>query len=669
MTVKVADQISAPAATDPAVFTVFFPDSDQKDIARQTEQRECSAPGQFPPPCDVNLFLGTFFDGTNNNLKRDRPKFTQSNVARLYEAFPGGKDDHDSEPWPDLAQYPNFFRTYIPGVGTEFDKVGDSGKGFNALFSDRAAGLAFARHGEARILWALVQTINDVHRYYTGAALIGADRFRKEFRELSLMSPGAEGAYDPDTGAPNLQQRFDDAFGKALRELHGNLAAVLPRAGNQPPKSMDKGWVKGIYFSCFGFSRGAALARAFANWFVRVCRLDARIADTQGQTLGGIPVTFDFLGLFDTVASVGLANSFLGVPDGHQAWADAETSLRVPAPVRNCLHLVSAHEIRRSFPLDSIQVGEKLSSTCSEIVFPGVHSDVGGGYRPTEQGRGTDPEGHDKLSRIPLGAMYRAARLAGVPLKLERAPDKVKSSFRVAPDTAAAFNAYLAACPDIKGQLHELMAEQHLLYIRWRKLRLHSMAQLPSVMASDKHDRTDLVNANQELQDEVRWFEEEWFSIDERHRGEGKRPEWESIAKVWKDTTPPHPALCDLFENYVHDSRAWFKPHGKDIPDLERDMDRLVERMRHQERYGRRPERYGEPSSALSDEEMQAAQEYLRLKEAGKLREALTPHPDGREKRLLGGGYLRFRKIYFGFDGWKPSGAVFAAVGKESVAA
>lgn len=60
---------------------------------------------------------------------------------------------------------------------------------------------------------------------------------------------------------------------------------------------------------------------------------------------------------------------------------------------------------------------------------------------------------------------------------------------------------------------------------------------------------------------------------------------------------------------------------------------------------------------------------HLHLKEAGKLREALTPHPDGREKLGFGGGYLRFRKIYFGFDGWKPSGAVFAAVGKESVAA
>ena len=651
----------ADAVSNPSNLEAFFNEEEQGSIINFAKTRECSAPGQFPPPCDVNLFLGLFFDGTNNNLKRDRPWQTHSNVARLYEAFPGGRDDHDSEPWPNLALYPNFFRTYIPGVGTEFDKVGDSGKGFNPLFSDRTTGLAFARHGEARILWALVQTINDVHRYYTGSALIGADRFKKEFRGLTLMSPGTEGAYDVETRTPNLQQRFDNAFGKALRELHNNLAAVLPRPGNQPPKSMDKGWVKSIYFSCFGFSRGAALARAFANWFVRVCHLDARIANATGPTLGGITVTFDFLGLFDTVASVGLANSFLGVPDGHQAWADAEVSLRVPKAVQNCLHLVSAHEIRRSFPLDSIQVEDNLPPSCIEIIYPGVHSDVGGGYRPTEQGRGSDKEGHDKLSRIPLGAMYRAARLAGVPLKLENAPEKVKASFRVAPAAVEAFNAYLAACPNAAGKLHELMAEQHLLYIRWRKFRLHSLPQLPSVMASDKHDRTDLINANREFQDEVLRFEE-WLTSVDHYWPKDHHPEWEAMVRPWQDNTEPDPALCHLFENYVHDSRAWFKPFGKDIPELEHEMDRQVERMRYQERHGRRPDRRGEPSWALSDVEMEQAREYLRMKEAGQLREALSPYPDGREGPSIGGGYLRFRKIYFGDDGWKPSGALYARV-------
>jgi hypothetical protein len=81
----------------------------------------------------------------------------------------------------------------------------------------------------------------------------------------------------------------------------------------------------------------------------------------------------------------------------------------------------------------------------SEVVFPGVHSDIGCGYCPREQGRGTDPEGADMLARIPLVYMYKQARIAGVPLKLEFASDAAKRRFHVAPATITALNAYLAA--------------------------------------------------------------------------------------------------------------------------------------------------------------------------------------------------------------------------------
>lgn len=284
-----------------------------------------------------------------------------------------------------------------------------------------------------------MQTVNNVHRFYTGHDLIHAPRFQQDFLPLTLTGPRRKGKrwlglVDGDW------QRFDRVFGDVLKTLHTNLEAVLPPGDERPPKSMDKGWVEQIYFSCFGFSRGATEARAFANWFVRLCELDASLKGRTGMSLGGIPVTFDFLGLFDTVASVGLANSFLGIPDGHQAWADAEESLRIPGKehLSRCLHLVSAHEVRRSFPLDSAHCQDASAKHIEEVVYPGVHSDVGGGYLPREQGRGTDPSGRDKLSRIPLADMYRAARLAGVPLKLELAPETVRESFTIAPETIAA---------------------------------------------------------------------------------------------------------------------------------------------------------------------------------------------------------------------------------------
>ena len=89
------------------------------------------------------------------------------------------------------------------------------------------------------------------------------------------------------------------------------------------------------------------------------------------MTLGGFEVAFNFLGLFDTVASVGLGNtlgnSLLGkMFDGHGGWADTDDSLRIPQGIP-CLHLVAAHELRRSFPLDSISVSIARTTGSSSV--------------------------------------------------------------------------------------------------------------------------------------------------------------------------------------------------------------------------------------------------------------------------------------------------------------
>ena len=144
--------------------------------------------------------------------------------------------------------------------------------------------------------------------------------------------------------------------------------------------------------------------------------------------------------------------------------------MRIPTNV-TCLHLVSAHELRCSFPLDSVSVKGVVTPNCLEIVFPGVHSDLGGGYAPREQGRGVDPNGEDMLTRIPLLTMYRAARLAGVPLKLELASAVVKPRFKVAPSTITAFNDYLAACTTKTGTLTAIMREQAQYQMQWRLVR------------------------------------------------------------------------------------------------------------------------------------------------------------------------------------------------------
>ena len=69
---------------------------------------------------------------------------------------------------------------------------------------------------------------------------------------------------------------------------------------------------------------------------------------------GAIDTEIQFLGLFDSVASVGASASLheqfaLWMFSGHCSWA-AEILLPLPALVTKTVHLMAAHENRMNFP-------------------------------------------------------------------------------------------------------------------------------------------------------------------------------------------------------------------------------------------------------------------------------------------------------------------------------
>ncbi|NBA93672.1 phospholipase effector Tle1 domain-containing protein [Pseudomonas sp. R5(2019)] len=87
-------------------------------------------------------------------------------------------------------------------------------------------------------------------------------------------------------------------------------------------------------------------------------------------------VKVGFIGLFDTVASVGgLANfGYVRSPSA------PGVKLHLPASLfPNVVHLVAGEEIRANFALN------RTGPDHPEIFLPGVHSNVGGGYRPITQ--------------------------------------------------------------------------------------------------------------------------------------------------------------------------------------------------------------------------------------------------------------------------------------------
>ncbi|OSY98703.1 hypothetical protein BVZ23_29540, partial [Klebsiella variicola] len=83
--------------------------------------------------------------------------------------------------------------------------------------------------------------------------------------------------------------------------------------------------------------------------------------------------------------------------------------------------LVSGHEQRLCFPLDSVRRANGKYPPCArEVVYPGMHSDIGGGYPPGDQGKANGENDSLLLSQIVLNDMYASAFSAGAPLKVPK---------------------------------------------------------------------------------------------------------------------------------------------------------------------------------------------------------------------------------------------------------
>lgn len=304
--------------------------------------------------CQVQANVGLFFDGTNNNKDRDRPKYADTNVVRLHSAY---LDD----------PFTGYIPVYVPGVGTKFPEIGETEE------SDLGAGCALGCEG--RVIYGLLSVFNAIHYRCFNSDLFNENTVLALCRNSLNVIDGDDrenlskfgihsGLLQMNIGSNNIRREF-------LMLQAGNLEAKL-KAGK--PRVVE------CFLDVFGFSRGAAEARVFCNWLNELL---------VGGRLAGVPLRFRFLGIFDTVASAGfwsgLSTLATNSTGGHGAWASVD-ALRIPSSVQNCVHMVAMHELRRNFPLDEIGVGGKLQPGWIQHAYPGAHSDVGGGYRPGELG-------------------------------------------------------------------------------------------------------------------------------------------------------------------------------------------------------------------------------------------------------------------------------------------
>ncbi|MFT3857676.1 MAG: DUF2235 domain-containing protein [Aquabacterium sp.] len=211
-----------------------------------------------------------------------------------------------------------------------------------------------------------------------------------------------------------------------------------------------------VTLSVFGFSRGATLARAFVRRLIAEhCERTADGLMWKASRGERVRLRIVFMGLFDTVASV-------GGPGLHVGWG---SELAIPQEVERCVHFVSAHEVRQAFPLDSVRVGKSYPGNCEEVVYPGVHSDVGGGYFEGFQGRS------NQLSRIPLRHMYAEALKSGAMLqRLQDLQPEDRAEMMLPNDAplGAKYSAYMDALPKSGGSLESLIQAHRIVQFQLR---------------------------------------------------------------------------------------------------------------------------------------------------------------------------------------------------------
>ncbi|MCQ4286717.1 DUF2235 domain-containing protein [Pseudomonas stutzeri] len=210
--------------------------------------------------------------------------------------------------------------------------------------------------------------------YSAPPSLEGSGPQRRAFRKLYIDGIGTTAGMDDSVvglgagrGSTGVAGRVQQAFDRITDLIDGVF------------KENPNCEINSLTFDSFGFSRGAAAARHFANEIVRGPEGALGVAlqansEAFSTTFNGRyqrDITVGFIGLFDTVAAVaGLANMG-NVSSSIAPWV----KLHLPRKYfTDVVQLAARDEVRANFPLSRVKPDH------TEITLPGAHSDIGGGY-------------------------------------------------------------------------------------------------------------------------------------------------------------------------------------------------------------------------------------------------------------------------------------------------
>ena len=328
---------------------------------------------QETPVVDIDIHVGVFFDGTNNN-------------ANVNE-------------WKDWFKI-EYFRGRSRAYGNRI-KLDPLKKNSNpAILSSLFATGGSETYGNVNEKY--------LHVYIEGS---GANEFQADNEVLDIILHGK----------PVKGLGFGVGSTGVVAKVSKAIKYVSERIEAEELNAFTN--IQHIHFYVFGFSRGSACARLFSYIIARnagasVGRLDREFEFVQYLSIkyfknykvcfldkynsqNGKKMTVDFLGIYDTVSAIGFLKEendkvnamrlgFMGDPD---FWGNfhrdnsKEYGLFSPSLtniVLSTCHICALDEFRANFALTDI--GTSMPNNSIELYLPGCHSDIGGGYTPSSNG-------------------------------------------------------------------------------------------------------------------------------------------------------------------------------------------------------------------------------------------------------------------------------------------
>lgn len=240
-------------------------------------------------------------------------------------------------------------------VGIFFDGTANN-------YFNNAAGLTRLVHGlrvEADSSYTSALTnIAKLHQHYPAQQAFDADG--NAVTSLYISGIGTTtGAADTRFPAQTFGRGSHGVVGKA-EQAYAQLLECLTHFLREADT------LNHLHLDIFGFSRGAAAARHFANL------INTRSFKSQLALAAEVECVISFIGLFDTVAAMGGLSDRGDISDDYNPGLDLYLS---PECAHSVVQLAARDEQRRNYSLNRITPQWQM-----DISVPGVHADVGGGY-------------------------------------------------------------------------------------------------------------------------------------------------------------------------------------------------------------------------------------------------------------------------------------------------